>query len=256
MLMKVESYGMSNVGMKRMQNEDAYLINDELGLYMVADGMGGHVGGEFASKMAVATVEEVMKTLRQDPDATQIHGVNTHGTNPGDQLKHAIEEAGRRIHHQALYDEKLRGMGTTAVVALCENDKLYFAHVGDSRAYLLRGNEIQQLTEDHSLVTEQIKAGMIQPNEARGHKLKNIITRSVGYQEEVDTDVRELVPQLGDKFLMCSDGLSNLLDDQEILSVVTSHELPEVCESLIKQANLKGGDDNITVILLQVDEIP
>lgn len=253
--MKLESYGMSNVGMKRMQNEDAYLINDEIGLYMVADGMGGHVGGEFASKMAVVTVEEVLKTLRQDPDATQIHGVNTQGANPGDQLRHAITEAGRKIHQQALYDESLRGMGTTAVAILCEQDKLYIANVGDSRTYLLRDNQITQLTEDHSLVTEQIKAGMIKPDEARSHKLKNIITRSVGYQEEVDTDVKEFTPQPGDQLLMCSDGLSNLLEDQEILSIVSSHELSEVCETLINQANRRGGDDNITVVFLQVDEI-
>ncbi len=255
MQMKVESYGMSNVGMKRFQNEDSYLINDEMGLYMVADGMGGHLGGEFASKLAVATVEEVIRKFRCDPDATQIHGVNTDEAQPSDQLRHAISEAGRRIHHQALYDENLRGMGTTAVAAMCRNDRIFIANVGDSRAYLVRDHTIKQLTEDHSLVSEQVKAGMIRPEEAKSHKLKNIITRSVGYQEDVDSDILVLEPNSGDRVVMCSDGLSNLVEDQEILEALENHELKEACEQLVNRANTRGGDDNITVVILQVDEI-
>ncbi|MDX1386281.1 MAG: Stp1/IreP family PP2C-type Ser/Thr phosphatase [bacterium] len=253
--MKVESYGMSNVGMKRFQNEDSYLINDEVGLYMVADGMGGHLGGEFASKLAVSTVEEVIQKFRSDPDATQIHGVNSDEGDTGDQLRHAISEAGRRIHHEALYDENLRGMGTTAVAAVCEEDRIYIANVGDSRAYLIRNREISQITEDHSLVSEQVKAGVIRPEDAKSHKLKNIITRSVGYQEDVDSDVTIMEPQVGDRILMCSDGLSNLVEDAEILEIVENSELREACEILVKKANSRGGDDNITVVLLQVDEI-
>ena len=255
MHMKVESYGMSNVGMKRFQNEDSYLINDDMGLYMVADGMGGHLGGEFASKLAVATVEEIIKKFRLDPDATQIHGVNTNESSPGDQLRHAISEAGRRIHHQALYDENLRGMGTTAVAAMCQKGKIFIANVGDSRAYLVRDHSIKQLTEDHSLVSEQVKAGMIRPEEAKSHKLKNIITRSVGYQEDVDSDILVVEPKTGDRVLMCSDGLSNLVDDEEILKALEDHDLKEACEQLVNKANTRGGDDNITVVILQVDEI-
>lgn len=254
-MMKIESYGMSNVGMKRVQNEDSYLINDEMGLYMVADGMGGHLGGEYASKLAVTTVEEVVRRLRFDPDITQIRGVNTDDAGPSQQLTHAIQEAGRRIHDQALYDENLRGMGTTAVAALVNAPKIFIANVGDSRAYLVRGGKIQQVTEDHSLVSEQVKAGMISARDARGHKLKNIITRSVGYQEDVDIDImtQELKP--GDKFLLCSDGLSNLVEDEEIESIVEKHEIQEACEKLVNTANSRGGDDNITVVVLQVFEI-
>ncbi len=253
--MKIESYGISNVGMKRNQNEDAYLINDEMGLYMVADGMGGHLGGEYASKLAVATVEQVMRALMYDPETTAIHGVNTDEASPGDQLTHAIQEAGRRIHDQAMFDESLRGMGTTSVAAIFSTPNIYIANVGDSRAYYIREGKIQQITEDHSLVSEQVKAGMISANDARAHKLKNIITRSVGYQEEVDIDVLKKEVRPGDKILLCSDGLSNLVEDREIEEIVDKYDLQEACEKLINAANGRGGDDNITVVLLQVDEI-
>jgi PPM family protein phosphatase len=254
--MKVEAYGMSNVGMRRLQNEDSYLINDKLRLYVVADGMGGHQGGEFASKLAVSTMEEmVRKLLGGDPEDTQIEGVNTKGADPGGCLKHAIAEAGRRIHQQALYDENLRGMGTTTVAALVMAPSIYIANVGDSRAYLIRHQTIEQVTEDHSLVSEQVRAGVLKAEDAKGHKLKNIITRSVGYQEEVDSDVTVLNPQVGDRILMCSDGLSNLVGDEEILKIVSHEEPPKACETLVREANRRGGDDNITVVILQVDEI-
>ncbi len=255
-MLKIDSYGISNVGMKRGQNEDSYLINDDISLYMVADGMGGHLGGEYASKLAVSTVEEMVRHLRFDPDCTQIRGVNTEESSPADQLTHAIQEAGRRIHDQALFDENLRGMGTTTVVALFSSPKLYIANVGDSRAYLIREGRIRQITEDHSLVSEQVKAGMISQQDARGHKLKNIITRSVGYQEEVDIDVIAHDVKAGDRYLLCSDGLSNLVEDREIEETVDKFELQEACEKLVNSANSRGGDDNITVVLLQVDDIP
>lgn len=247
---------MSNVGMRRLQNEDSYLINDRLGLFVVADGMGGHLGGEFASKMAVSTVEEIVgKVLGEDPDATQIKGVNTQEAKPGNALRHAIAEAGRRIHQQALFDENLRGMGTTTVAALVVGNSIYIANVGDSRAYLIRNHAIEQITEDHSLVSEQVRAGVLSAQDAKAHKLKNIITRSVGYQEDVDSDVTVLDPEVGDLVLMCSDGLSNLVGDDEILKVV-SEEVPQMaCEVLVREANRRGGDDNITVVIVQVDEI-
>lgn len=253
--MKVEAYGMSNVGMRRLQNEDSYLINDQLGLFMVADGMGGHQGGEFASKLAVSTVEEIVGKLKGDPEATQIRGVNTSEAEVGQILRHAISEAGRRIHQQALYDENLRGMGTTTVAALVDGNRLYIANVGDSRAYMIRNRAIEQITEDHSLVGEQVRAGVLRAEEVKGHKLKNIITRSVGYQEDVDSDITVLNPLVGDRILMCSDGLSNLVQDHEILQIVSQEYLQKACEELVTEANRRGGDDNITVVILQVDEI-
>lgn len=253
-MLKIESYGMSNVGMKRSHNEDHYLMNDELQLYVVADGMGGHLGGEFASKMAVATVEEVIQRL-SGPEATVIHGLNGDHVTLAEKLRFAIQEAGRRIYEQSLYDETLKGMGTTTVASWVEDGKAYVANVGDSRAYFIRGGKIQQITEDHSLVNEQIRAGILSASDAKGHRLKNIITRSVGYQEDVDPDIKSQELKPGDKIVMCSDGLSNLVEDKEILNLVSASPLKEACQNLISLANERGGDDNITVVILQGVEI-
>lgn len=253
-MIKIQSYGMSNVGMKRSHNEDHYLMNDDLQLYVVADGMGGHLGGEFASKMAVATVEEVIQRLT-GPEATLVQGVNSDNISEGEKLRFAIQEAGRRIYDQSLYDESLKGMGTTTVASFVVDGKAYVANVGDSRGYFIRGHEIKQITEDHSLVSEQVRAGIISANDAKGHRLKNIITRSVGYQELVDPDIKVHELRPGDKIVMCSDGLSNLVEDREILDIISTLPLKEACENLIALANERGGDDNITTVILQVIEI-
>jgi len=251
--MKIEAYGISNVGMKRSQNEDNYLINDAIQLYVVADGMGGHLGGEFASRMAVSTIEEVIERF-ENPDATQIHGINSEEAIYGERLRFAISEASRRIYEQGLYDESLKGMGTTAVAVMINEEKAYIAHVGDSRAYLLRKGNIEQITEDHSLVTEQLKAGILAAEEVKGHRLKNIITRSVGYQEEAESDLDILTLEVGDRILLCSDGLSNMLEETEILKIVEAYPLKQACEKLIEAANQMGGDDNITTIIVQAAE--
>ena len=251
--MKIASYGISNVGMKRGQNEDNYLVNDDLQLYVVADGMGGHLGGEFASKMAVTTVEEVVQRL-STPEATQIRGVNSIDSSFGDRLRFAIKEAGRRIFDQALYDESLKGMGTTTVAVLLHDGKAYVANVGDSRGYFLRNGSIEQITEDHSLVGEQVKAGIISARDAKGHRLKNIITRSVGYQEEVESDICVKDLKAGDRILLCTDGLSNLVDDNEIESIVMDNPIKEACQKLVDLANERGGDDNITIVVVQAVE--
>jgi protein phosphatase len=251
--MKIASYGISNVGMKRGQNEDNYLVNDDLQLYVVADGMGGHLGGEFASKMAVTTVEEVVQRLSA-PEATQIRGINSLDAAFGERLRFAIKEAGRRIFDQALYDESLKGMGTTTVAALLHDGKAYVANVGDSRGYFLRNDTIEQITEDHSLVGEQVKAGIISARDAKGHRLKNIITRSVGYQEEVESDICVKDLKEGDRILLCTDGLSNLVEDGEIKSIVLENSLQEACQKLVDLANERGGDDNITVVVVQAFE--
>lgn len=252
-MIKIESYGLSNVGMKRSHNEDHYLLNDDLQLYVVADGMGGHLGGEFASKMAVATVEEVLQRL-SGPEATVIQGVNTGDAAHGEKLRFAIKEAGRRIYDQSLYDEGLKGMGTTTVASYFEETTLYVANVGDSRGYLIHDGKIEQITEDHSLVSEQVKAGILSPEDAKGHRLKNIITRSVGYQEEVDPDIKAHLLKPGDRVIMCSDGLSNLVEDREIFDFASKQSLRDSCENLIALANERGGDDNITVVVLQAIE--
>ncbi|MBI2336000.1 MAG: Stp1/IreP family PP2C-type Ser/Thr phosphatase [Deltaproteobacteria bacterium] len=252
---EIESYGMSNVGMKRTQNEDSYLVNDSLNLYFIADGMGGHVGGEYASRLAVTTIEEVMGHFVQDPEATVISGVNSVGSELGDQIRFAIREASRRIYEEATANAALRGMGTTAVGVMVDDSRGYFANVGDSRAYLIRDREIMQITKDHSLVGEQVREGIIGEEEAKVHKLKNIITRSVGFQEEVEADIETVSLKNDDIIMLCSDGLSNQVKDAEIYEILSKLDLPTGCKRLIDLANSRGGDDNITLVVLQVHEI-
>lgn len=250
--MQIENFGISDVGCKREKNEDRTLINESLSLFMVADGMGGHVGGEYASKMAVKTVEEAVQQLQDDPDATLSDQVEV---KPGDfksWLQFALVVASRKIFEKAAEDTTLHGMGTTAVAMLFRKNRVYIANVGDSRGYRIRRNKIEQMTTDHSLVGEQIRAGIINPKEAKEHRLKNIITRSVGFQETVEVDVEARAVKPGDIYLLCSDGLYNLVEDDEILDIVTHHDLEKSGERLIDIANSRGGDDNISVVMAKV----
>ena len=258
MPMKITSCGITDVGQKRQNNEDNFLINDEINLYVVADGMGGHVGGEFASQIAVTTIEEVIQNVEVDPEATRPDwgALGSAVAISGEKLKYAIRLAGKRIFDRTNDEPELRGMGTTTVAMLFDQNKVFLAHVGDSRAYLIRGATVSQVTEDHSLVNEQIRLGLITREAARNHKLKNIITRSVGYQEDVEIDTIVRPVDKGDRFVLCSDGLSNLVDENEILDVVGANQSTEIAaQKLIDLANSRGGDDNITLIIAQVDEL-
>lgn len=257
--MKILSCGITDIGRKRQRNEDSYLVNDKLRLYVVADGMGGHAGGEFASRIAVSTVEEIFKG---DDRANSGVAENTYldseapegDAHPQGRLKDAINRAGSMIVRRATEEPELRGMGTTATVMLVGEGKSYFAHVGDSRAYCVREGNITQITEDHSLVHEQLKSGLITEEEARTHQLKNIITRSVGVQEDVEVDTVVWKVQEGDSYLLCSDGLTNMVNDEEIREIVTNNETEQAARALVDKANESGGDDNITLILLRVIE--
>jgi len=248
--MTIKTFGLSDIGKKRGRNEDSYLVNEDLGLFVVADGMGGHSGGEFASRFAVSTVEEVIQSMNMDPEATVISGVNEDGSKFGDRLRYAIEVASQKIYDQALFDPELKGMGTTIAALLVDGSKACVANVGDSRVYLIRNGTIRQVTEDHSLVSEQIRAGKLSERDAKNHKLKNIITRSVGYQEDVQADLFYLDLQPGDHLIMCSDGLTNMVEDSFIEETVRNNagDLELVCRQLVQQANEKGGEDNITVL--------
>lgn len=253
--MMIEAYGKSDVGMRREKNEDSYLINKELGLFMVADGMGGHAGGEFASNMAVRSVEEMIQKIEANGGSLEIEGEHVGKTDYRAHIKHSIQEASNRIFVESIKNPSLRGMGTTSVAMLVRGGRIYVANVGDSRCYLIRDGNIVQLTTDHSIVGEQLRAGMITQDAAREHKLKNIITRSVGFQEKVEIDVVIKVPKPGDVYLMCSDGLSNMVDDEQMLEIVTNNTVPEACEVLVDSANARGGDDNITVVLAKVTQV-
>ncbi|MFH1018237.1 MAG: Stp1/IreP family PP2C-type Ser/Thr phosphatase [Pseudomonadota bacterium] len=256
--MKIISCGITDIGRKRQRNEDSYLVNDKLKLYIVADGMGGHAGGEFASKIAVSTVEEILKGEDRKKsrvqeksylDASQSRGGDRF---EADRLRDAIARAGSVIVRRASEEPELRGMGTTATIMLFIGDKAYVAHVGDSRAYCVREGKIIQITEDHSLVHEQLKSGLITEEEAKTHQLKNIITRSVGVQEEVEVDTVVWKVEKDDRYLLCSDGLSNMVTDLEIEQAISVNEPEEASRVLVERANQRGGDDNITLIALHV----
>ncbi len=253
--MIVDSYGLSDVGRKREKNEDSILVDPELSVYMVADGMGGHLGGEFASRLTVETVQEVFHKLEEDPETTLVSDEEEAANDVGERLKYAIRVASMRVFEEASRNESLSGMGTTAVGIAIDDGKAYIANVGDSRAYLIRDKNIVQLTEDHSLVSEQLKAGLITEEGARDHRLKNIITRSVGFQRDVEADllVRDLEDD--DLFLLCSDGLSNLVNESSILKIISKNAiLKKGCERLIQAANEGGGDDNVSVVLVHASD--
>ena len=253
--MEIKVFGISDVGMRREKNEDRYLVNKDLNVFMVADGMGGHVGGEYASSLAVEIVEEIFSDMADNSEASFFEKNNIGEEDYNSQLKHAIKRASTEIYNKAEKDSTLKGMGTTSVVLLVRNNRVFIANVGDSRGYLVRNGEIFQLTEDHSLVGEQLRAGVISERAAKGHKLKNIITRSVGFQKDVEIDVTVKVPQEGDKYLLCSDGLTNMVEDKEILEVIEENDLEEAGKVLIDLANARGGDDNITIILSEVSDV-
>lgn len=249
--LKVLSAGLTDVGRKRNHNEDSFLIDEELQLFVVADGMGGHAGGGTASRIAVETIDKELRKFREARDNPFGRSSSLQDSQLPEVFRTAVEKACLAIFTAAQEDPRLAGMGTTVISLLLHDDHAFFAHVGDSRAYLVRGDFIQQISEDHSLVNEQIKAGMITAEEAKHSRYKNIITRSVGFEEEVQVDVMGLVSEPGDTFLLCSDGLANMLEDRELYETVRRHKLADIPQKLIDMANDRGGDDNITVIVVQ-----
>ena len=225
-----------------MNQDYVFTSEDAVGnlpnLFVVADGMGGHNAGDFASSHAV---EILVDEIRKDADY-----------NPVKVIRHAIETANTEIIEQAQKDEGLRGMGTTMVVSTIVGQYAYVANVGDSRLYVVQG-QIQQITKDHSLVQEMVRLGEISPEEARNHRDKNIITRALGAEKTVDIDFFDLKLEAGDTILMCSDGLSNMVDDRKMEEIIldSEMELTEKGKTLIREANLNGGKDNIAIILVE-----
>jgi len=249
--MRVLSKGVSDTGRKRDHNEDSFLIDEELNLFVVADGMGGHAGGGTASRLAVETIDTVVRRAARRADNPFASRAPLPESRVPEVLREAVEEACANIYRTAQEDVRLSGMGPTTIALLVHNGTAFFAHVGDSRAYLIRGELVQQISEDHSLVNEQIKAGMLTPEEARHSRYKNIITRSVGFEQEVAVDVMGLACEKGDTFVLCSDGMSNLVEDSEILELGKNPTFEAIPQSLVDLANERGGDDNITVICVR-----
>jgi protein phosphatase len=241
----------TDVGMKREHNEDSFLVNEDLGLYVVCDGMGGHAGGETASRLAVQTIERELLSARLREDDPFASDAPLEDTPLAGALREAVEGACAAVFRTSRANPELAGMGTTCISLLVKGPHALVGHVGDSRAYLVRDGDVHQLSEDHSLVNEQVRAGLLSEDEARHSRLKNIITRSVGFEEDVLVDVLGLETKAGDRFLLCSDGLSNLMLNEEIRDALLENDLDAVPEKLIRLANERGGDDNITVIAIQ-----
>ena len=250
--MKVIFKGLSDTGRKRGHNEDSFLIDEELSFFIVADGMGGHAGGGTASRIAVETVDTVLRESWAEADSPLRESCPIHDSGIPAVLRRAVQEACYNIYMAAQQNTRLAGMGTTTVALLIHGDHAFFAHVGDSRIYLVRGPLVQQVTEDHSLVNEQIRAGMITAEEAMKSRYKNIITRSVGFEQTVQVDAMGLICEPGDTFVLCSDGMSNLVREDDIQRLTSTDDLDGAVQGLIALANERGGDDNITVIAARV----
>lgn len=240
--MRIRSCAISDVGKKRQKNEDSYLINDAHKLFVVADGMGGHAGGEYASRIAITTIEETFGQENPESNAEKL-------------IEGSIQDAGQKIVAKAEEDRALRGMGTTVIALHLGDKKAVLGHVGDSRAYLFRDGVLEQLTEDHSLVNEQVKSGLISEEEAKTHQFKNIITRSLGVTPEVEVDLISKKLKTGDSFLLCSDGLSNLVEMAEMEKELRDKESVLAAKSMVDLANKRGGDDNITIVVVEVVEV-
>ena len=241
--MKILAFGKSDIGKKRTTNQDSILMNDKIGLYAVADGMGGHKGGETASAMALDVINSAIEKINEKKSTTHIIPF----------IKEAVSLASMKIYERSLMDESLRGMGTTLVSVYFYDKSAYISQVGDSRVYLYKDDELWKVTEDHSLINEQIRSGAITKKEAEKLNYKNVITRSVGFEEIVNVDVYIREVEKGDIFLLCSDGLTSMLDDEDIAEQITSKDLSASVDNLINKANESGGLDNVSVILLKVE---
>ena len=251
--MEVQAYGLTDVGRQRQHNEDTFLVHDEMGLFLVADGMGGHAAGEIASRIAAESVREFIQHTEED-DGTWPHAYDETLRRSTNRLVAALRIANSRVLEAMRKDSRLRGMGTTVVASLISGDTISFAHVGDSRAYLIRQDAISRITNDHSWVFEQVQAGMITADEAERHPLRNVITRALGGALTVIPDASEMEVKSGDFYLLCSDGLTGMVPEEGILRSVMDHQddVEAACRKLVDFANERGGYDNITTVLIKV----
>jgi len=250
--MRIRYAAKTDVGMKRTHNEDYFSLLEEDQLFLVADGMGGHASGEVASKMATESIQEFFARSKDD-EITWPYKLDRQLSYVENRLVVGVKVANQRIFEAALKDLRLKGMGTTIVGGQIVGDKLYIAHVGDSRCYRVRGGAIEQMTRDHSLLEDykDAKPGM-SDEEQRKFPHKNVITRALGMRETVQVDIHAQEIQDGDVFVFCSDGLSGMVEDHTIASVVkATPDLEQAVSQLVEAANQAGGTDNVTVLALQ-----
>jgi protein phosphatase len=238
--MELRAAARTDPGRRRPANEDAYAVAPELGLYLVADGMGGHRAGHVASGLAARAALGSLRSLRQEPRSAV------------EKLRVSVAAANAEILASSRAKPELSGMGTTVVALLAEGERVALAHVGDSRAYLIRGAGIRRLTDDHTLVGELVRRGEISERAAGGHPQRHVLVRALGVRRTVEPDLLELTPEPGDAFVLCSDGLTGHVEDGEIAEIVSREPDPDAaCAELVDLANRRGGEDNITVVVLR-----
>lgn len=233
---------LSDVGLVRKDNEDNYLVSPERGLFVVADGMGGHVGGQIASTLAIQAIDEFM----------ELSLLKT--VMPGELLQQALLKANEQIYTRGQTKE-FYGMGTTVTAAFFDQNQVHIAHIGDSRAYLLRGETLTLLTQDHSLVNELFQNGSLTLEEAQNHPQRNILTRALGTNEQPQVDIFSVPAQSGDLLVLCTDGLYNQVPEEDIIQVIRQAEadLKKGVRDLVDLALERGGHDNITVVMVQYE---
>lgn len=252
--MQIDAFAATDVGPVREQNEDGWLVDVDGAVFAVADGMGGHAAGEEASRIALETVRDIMLG-DIDPDETRVVGVNedpdalTH-----ERLRYCMNQASIRIRRAVEDEPAWTGMGTTMVLIVVEGDTAHVAHVGDSRAYLFRADRLQRLTRDHTVVQQEVDAGRLTPELARTVPHKNILTRSVGYHGPVEPDVSQRPVQAGDLFVLCSDGVTDPMDDDAIAEICRNTHPEDLAQTLVEKALDAGGDDNTTAVVLLLRE--
>ena len=248
----VQSAGFSDIGKVRRKNEDSYLLNEPIGLYVVADGMGGHRGGEMASRMAIAAIDQYMSAsaIRADDRARDEAGSPPNGK--ADRLIQSIRLANQQIYDRSVSDKAFRGMGTTVSALYLVDDTIVTANVGDSPIYLFRNREIEKLYTPHTLLHERKKIPKSMVDRYSSKKLGHILTRAVGIRSDVKIDIVETPCFKDDIIVLCSDGLSNKISREEIRNLVSENDIEDACRKMTASANQRGGEDNITVIAVRV----
>jgi len=249
---------MSDVGLQREHNEDSFIVLKEYDLFVVADGMGGHRAGDVASKLATDTISEFFRTMASD-DVTWPFHFDQNLSEEANRLLTGIRVANKQIFDRSTRSRECHGMGTTVVGAMYSPrlNRMYIGHVGDSRCYRVRKGGIEQLTRDHSLINDYLQAMPDLSEEQRNELPKNVITRALGMQDQVVVDLQHDEPLDGDVYVLCSDGLSGMITDDQIQTILTEQaDIREACKQLILQANEHGGEDNITAVIVRIEKEP
>ncbi|OGR84060.1 MAG: hypothetical protein A2901_01250 [Elusimicrobia bacterium RIFCSPLOWO2_01_FULL_54_10] len=251
--MKLDISGRTDVGKKRTNNEDNFLLEPEMGFFVVADGMGGHSHGEIASKMAVETTRDAVKRFFTNGQKGILGKVDPKVSERANQLGSAVRLANQIIFESAKTKPQLNGMGTTIDCVWINKDKASIAHVGDSRVYLVRDGKLSQVTRDHSLVEDQVRQGLLKREEAEKSHLKNVLTRALGVDENAEVDILDTDLCPGDILIGCTDGLNKMVADDEIAKAIPLMKTPKmIADHLVDMANAAGGVDNVTVVVAQL----